>query len=139
MISILKWAPWALAGLVMATPSIAQTTPLALSPFLGAGLTFGGKTLATAYYNNGDSQDVTTGGLVDLRAGLEYRLTNSPVALQMAIAYHVGNTTAKNGSLKFSRFPVELVGVYDMGNQCSVGLVSRQATGAKGRSFGDAN
>ena len=138
MISILKWAPWALAGLVMATPSIAQTTPLALSPFLGAGLAFGGKTLATAYYNNGDSQDVTTGGLVDLRAGIEYRLTNSPVALQMAVAYHVGNTTAKNGSLKFSRFPVELVGMYDFGNQWRVGFGIRQATGAKVSASGDA-
>lgn len=78
---------------------------------------WGGETLATTYYDNGDSQDVTTGGLVDLRAGLEYRLTNSPVALQMAVAYHVGNTTAKNGSLKFSRFPVELVGMYDFGKR----------------------
>ena len=138
MISILKWAPWALAGLVMATPSIAQTSPLALTPFLGAGLTFGGETLATAYYNNGDSQDVTTGGLVDLRAGIEYRLSNSPVALQMAVAYHVGNTTAKNGSLKFSRFPVELVGMYDFGNQWRVGFGIRQATGAKVSASGDA-
>jgi hypothetical protein len=138
MASILKWAPWALAGMVMSTPTIAQTSPLALTPFLGAGLTFGGETLATTYYDNGDSQDVTTGGLVDLRAGIEYRLTNSPVALQMAVAYHVGNTTAKNGSLKFSRFPVELVGMYDFGNQWRVGFGIRQATGAKVSASGDA-
>ncbi|MCC7544925.1 MAG: outer membrane beta-barrel protein [Aquabacterium sp.] len=122
----------------MSTPTIAQTSPLALTPFLGAGLTFGGETLATTYYDNGDSQDVTTGGLVDLRAGIEYRLTNSPVALQMAVAYHVGNTTAKNGSLKFSRFPVELVGMYDFGNQWRVGFGIRQATGAKVSASGDA-
>lgn len=138
MTSILKWAPWALAGMVMAAPSIAQTSPLALAPFLGAGLTFGGETLATTYYNNGDSQDVTTGGLVDLRAGLEYRLTNSPAALQLAVAYHVDNTTAKNGSLKFSRFPVELMGMYDLGNQWRIGAGIRQATGAKVSASGDA-
>lgn len=133
---ISKLALAALPPVFLLSPCLAQ--PLPLAPFVGAGLTFGGETLATATYNNGDRQNVTTGGLVDLRAGLEYRLINSPVALQMAVAYHVDDTTATNGSLKFSRFPVELIGMYDLGNQWRVGVGLRQATGAKVTASGSA-
>lgn len=128
----------AIGLMILSTGALAQQAPKTFTPFLGVGLTFGGETLATATYNNGDRQDVTTGGLVDLRAGLEYQLTNSPLTLQMAVAYHVDNTTATNGSLKFSRFPVELIGMYDFGNQWRVGLGLRQATGAKVTTSGDA-
>lgn len=115
-----------------------QTAPGVVAPFLGLGLTFGGDDLATAHFTNGYDQTVTAGGLLDLRAGLEYRITGSPVALQMAVAYHVDSATANNGDLRFSRVPVELIALYDLGSQWRVGLGMRKATSAKVKATGAA-
>lgn len=116
----------------------AQSAPGQMAPFLGLGLTFGGEDLATAYYTSGSSQTVTTGGLLDLRMGLEYRLNGQPIAIQGVVAYHVDNATATNGDLRFARIPVELIAMYDLGSQWRVGVGMRKATGAKVTASGSA-
>lgn len=109
-----------------------------MRPFLGLGLTFGGEDLATAYYTSGNSQTVTTGGLLDLRLGLEYHLNGLPLAIQGVVAYHLDSATATNGDLRFSRVPVELIAMYDLGNQWRLGVGMRKATGAKVTASGSA-
>lgn len=135
---------WMVAGaatccaLVLQSSAQAQNTPGQIAPFLGLGLTFGGEDLATAYYTSGNSQTVTTGGLVDLRVGLEYKLVGQPISIQGVVAYHVDNATATNGDLRFSRIPVELIAMYDLGNQWRLGVGMRKATGAKVTASGSA-
>ena len=76
---------------------------------LGGGLTFGGDTLATVQYTNGDSEDIKGGGLVMLYGGTEIRLGDA-VSFQAALGYHIDDTsTASNGSVRFSRMPVDML------------------------------
>lgn len=81
----------------------------AVRPLLGVGLTFGGDTLATAFFTNGNQTDIKAGQLLQLHGGLEYRATPL-LSLQATVGYHVHNSSASNGSLRFSRIPVELLG-----------------------------
>jgi len=78
---------------------------------LGAGLTFGGETLATMTYTDGRKDSITAGGLVMLYGGLDYRLDDA-ISLQGTLGYHVDSVTAANGEASFSRIPLELLAYY---------------------------
>lgn len=121
-----------------AMPGLAQPAGGQIKPFVGAGLTFGGEDLATAEYTDRSSSTVTTGGFLDLRGGIEYRLIQSPWSLQLAIGYHTDSTKASNGEFEFSRVPIELIAMADMSERWRVGLGIRKATGAKVSATGDA-
>lgn len=127
-------------GLLMAMSSgaWAQQAGGTLKPFVGLGLTFGGKDLATAEYTNGTTYTVTTGSLVDFRGGLEYRLINSPWAIQAVLGYHTDSSNATNGTFEFRRIPVELIAMAEMSNQWRIGFGVRKATSAKVSASGDA-
>ncbi|UUZ53434.1 outer membrane beta-barrel protein [Massilia sp. H-1] len=84
--------------------------------FLGASLTFGGDKLAKLEYTNGTDSSVTAGGLVQLQGGVEYRI-NSDFAVQTSIGYHVSDATASDGSIRFTRMPIELIGYYSVAPQ----------------------
>lgn len=96
----------------------------AASPFkflLGAGLTFGGDTLATAQFNDGSTEDIKGGGLVQLYGGIEYRLGDK-VSFQGTVGYHVDDTSAaSNGSVRFSRVPVDLLLYYHVNDKVRLG------------------
>lgn len=117
--------------MTMSSGAWAQQAGGTLKPFVGMGLTFGGEDLATAQYSNGTSYTVTTGGLVDFRGGLEYRLINSPWAVQAVLGYHTDSSDATNGKFQFSRIPVELIAMADMSEQWRIGFGVRKATSAK--------
>jgi hypothetical protein len=86
----------------------------------GLGLTFGGKTLVTVHFTNGDSENVKSGGLVHLYGGYEYRLA-SRFSVQATIGYHVDDINAKNGSVKFDRYPLEILGHYGVTDNVRIG------------------
>jgi len=88
---------------------------------LGAGLTFGGDTLATVHYSDGSSEDIKGGGLVMLYGGLEYRL-GTQVSLQATLGYHVDDTSTKsNGSVRFTRVPVDLLAFFHINDKVRLG------------------
>lgn len=101
------------------------------SPFLGGGVTFGGDKVNTVHYTNGDDANIRAGGRLDLRAGVDYRLTGSPVSIQGTIAYHTARAEASNGSVDFSRVPVELLVQWHINEQWALGGGIRKATSAK--------
>jgi len=73
----------------------------------GIGLTTGGDTLASVVFTDGSSQDIRAGGLVHLFGGVEFRATQQ-VTMQVNVGYQVDDTSgASNGSLRFSRYPIE--------------------------------
>jgi hypothetical protein len=113
-----------------------------VSPFLGGGFTVGGDEVSTLTYENHDSATLRAGGLLDLRAGLEYRLWDSPFSVQGVVAYHTDISNASNGSAHFSRVPLELLVHWHPTDKWALGGGVRKATSAKysasgaGKQFG---
>lgn len=110
-----------------------------LSPLVGAGLTFGGDKLAEVVYTNGNESSITAGGLLDLRVGLDYRFADSPLSIQTSVGYHVSNASARNGDVRFSRVPVELLAHYHVTPAWKIGAGVRKATSAQLSSSGAAS
>ena len=68
-----------------------------MHPLVGIAITGGGDKLSSVEYTNGDSQDITAGGLVQFYGGVEYHEKGSPFGFQATIGYHVDSTSARNG------------------------------------------
>lgn len=125
---------------LLATMGAAQAQAPAATPmrFLGGlGLSAGGDELATAEYTNGSSQDIKAGGGFYFTAGADYRLSEQ-FSLQGTLNFHVDDTNARNGSIKFQRFPIELLGYYHINEQWRIGAGVRYLSGAKLSSSGAA-
>jgi hypothetical protein len=115
-----------------------ETTPSPLQFFLGAGLTAGGDKLITATYTDGSTSSITAGGLVQLTAGVQYHFTEK-LSSSVSLSYHVDNATASNGSIKFDRTPVELLGHYAVTPSIRLGGGVRLVNNAKVSSSGIAS
>jgi hypothetical protein len=104
---------------------------------LGMGLSGGGDELASARYTNGDTANIHAGGLVYFTAGVDYHFAPA-FALQATVNYHVDRANAKNGDIKFERFPVELIGYYQPNPAWRVGGGVRYTSSPKlsGSGFG---
>ena len=107
------------------------TTARSLHGFAGFGLMGGGKTLATVQYTNGDTAKVHSGGLVDFRIGMDWHTPGAPFALQASVGYFVDRNSATNGSVRFQRYPFELLGFGYIGEKVRLGGGLRATTGAK--------
>ena len=111
------------AALTLAAAFNAQAADAA-SPvrfLLGAGLTFGGDKLATVQFSDGSTEDIKGGGLVQLYGGVEFRLGDQ-VSAQATVGYHVDDTSgASNGSVRFSRIPVDLLLLYRVNDKVRLG------------------
>jgi hypothetical protein len=90
----------------------AFSTPRDWSFALGFGLTYGGDKLATATFSDGSSSSIRAGGLVQLGAGVLWQPVDGSVAVQSTFNYHIDDVSASNGSLRFTRYPLEVLGFY---------------------------
>lgn len=107
------------------------------SPVLGVAFTNGGEKLARVQYTDGSSDTIKSGGLIHMFGGVEYQ--TGSFALQANVGYHVDDTRASDGSVKFSRWPVELLAFWRLGEQWRLGAGVRKADSAKLTSSGAAN
>lgn len=105
-------------------------------PIVGLGLTHGGETLAEVTYNNGWTERIKSGGLVVAHAGAEFRLGDL-VDLQATIGYHVDESNARNGGLRFSRYPVDVIAMFRVAPQFRLGLGVQHVNSAKLAGRGD--
>lgn len=127
----------ALAALTLSAASAvgAQT----VRPVVGAALSGGGKTLVTVQMDNGDTQRVSSGGLLHFYGGLEYRENaESRLTIQATVGYHVDDTNADNGKVSFSRVPFELLAFWNQSHQWRFGGGLRKSGSAKLESSGAA-
>ena len=108
-----------------------------LHAVLGTSLTGGGKTLVKVQYQDGHTQNIRSGGLVHLFGGAEYE--TEQFAFQANIGYHVDDTNARDGSVRFSRWPIELIGFFKPEGNLRLGVGVRKATSAKVTSSGAAS
>jgi len=106
--------------------------------FVGLGATVGGDNLITATYTNGDTTNLRAGAGVVITGGVDYKLQDD-ISLQASVSYHTDNANADNGSVKFQRFPVELLGFYHVTPQFRLGAGARYVTSAKLTSSGVAS
>jgi hypothetical protein len=125
-----------LAG-ATATPAQAQSSGLPVRPFVGIGLTGGGDELATVQFTDGSSDSISAGGLVEFKAGVDWRVAG-PFSLRGSFGYHVDDSTARNGSLRFERFPLELLAFWHGSDRFRLGAGVRKATSARVSSSGQA-
>ncbi|HEY9028402.1 MAG TPA: outer membrane beta-barrel protein [Burkholderiaceae bacterium] len=106
---------------------------------LGAGLTFGGDTLITVPFTDGSHDDIKAGGLVQLYGGGEYQF-NDKFALQATVGYHVNDTrAASNGSVRFTRIPVDVLGLYSITDKVRLGAGAQFVSGAELKGSGAAD
>ena len=82
---------------------------------LGGGLTFGGDDWLDVEYVDGHSDDLTAGGLLDLKVGFRYQQEDSPLVFQSTIGYHFDSVEATNGDADFTRYPLDILAFYANG------------------------
>lgn len=102
----------AVAALAAGSAAHAQSGQRDFRFALDLGITGGGDKLATVTFSDGTTESVRAGGLVQFGAGFLWQPSGGPVALQATFNYHVDDVSARNGSLTFSRYPLEVIGYY---------------------------
>ncbi len=73
----------------------------------GAGITLGGDRLSEATYMDGSTASVKAGGFYEFWAGILYEVPDYPMEAQVTLGYHSDSESASNGSMSFSRLPLE--------------------------------
>jgi len=91
---------------------------------------FGGDTLASGTYTNGNTYEVNAGKGVQFAVGADFRVSEK-VTIQGSIGYHSDAATATNGEIAFKRTPVELLAFYDVSNQFRLGGGVRKSNDAE--------
>jgi hypothetical protein len=125
------------ASLAFAAMGASAAEPIApatngLTPFLGIGLTLGGDQIGEdIQYQNDSSRSIHAGGMIDLRAGVEYQTIGSPLSFQLSVSYHTDRASAENGSVTFSRVPLEALMHYRLNESWRVGGGLRKAMNAE--------
>lgn len=118
-----------LTSLVLISSGVwAEESPL---QFTGSVMyTNGGDKLYQGTYNTGETFDITAGGTYQINAGASYSL--SPVFdVQLTVGYHTSTSNAINGSIDFTRWPVELLGFYQIDDKFRLGAGVRQSMNVK--------
>jgi Outer membrane protein beta-barrel domain len=119
------------AALALAAAAGAQAQERTVRGVLGVGVTGGGDTLATVVYTDGSTDSIKAGGLVHLYGGAEFRLAPQ-FTLQANVGYHVDRTSGfSNGSVRFSRTPIELLGHFEVAPSVRLGGGARFVNNAK--------
>lgn len=116
-------------AVAVATPAVAAEGHI--KPVIGGTLTGGGKTLVEVEFDNGNTHKISSGGLTHLFAGIEYRAPGAPWSIQATVGYHFDRVDAENGSLSFSRVPLEVLGFWHANDNIRLGGGLRKATGTE--------
>jgi hypothetical protein len=127
------------SGLALASALAAAQAPAgpsAVRAVFGVAVTSGGDTLVSVSYTDGSSQNIKSGGLLHLFGGAEFDLGS--MVVQTTLGYHVDDTNATNASVRFVRYPLELLGFWKAGEAWRVGGGVRKALDARVTSSGAA-
>ena len=82
---------------------------------LGLGLSYGGDDLLKAYYEGAEgSESLKAGNFFDIKAGAVFNISQR-CAIQSSIGYHIDRIEATNGKATFSRYPLDVLGLYKYG------------------------
>lgn len=110
-----------LAFLAMTACSASEQTTVSLNPnatkpgihlVLNGGYTYGGDTVATVNFANGDASNLKGGALYQIGIGGLYQFESQPVALRLSANFHYDLVSTRNGGVFFYRFPIESLAYY---------------------------
>jgi hypothetical protein len=113
---------------LFASGAFAQDSPWQYTG--GILLSEGGDRLFTGKYTDGTKIDITAGGTLALNFGL-YRNIGSAFDLQTTLGIHTAGTLGTNGNASFTRFPLEVMGFYQLNDQFRLGAGARKSLAAK--------
>ncbi len=115
---------------LVVTSAFAQQ-PASKFGFVGVvGGNYGGDTLVSGNYSNGDSYSIKAGKGLMVAGGLTYAV-NPAVDVQGTIGYERDSTNATNGQIKFTRTPMEVLGFYNFNDgYFRLGMGLRHVSGA---------
>lgn len=102
---LLKFLPIGLLLALSAAPSYAD-----LRPVIVAGLEFGGEKIAST--TSGESFHANE--LFSLGGGASYLTDAKNIEVQVTLAWKYGNLNASDGSIKFTRYPLDALVFYRM-------------------------
>lgn len=121
----------ALLTLLAAPAAHAQGADRPVRGLVGLGVTGGGDKLATVQWSNGDSTNLHAGGQIDLRAGVDVRLGDTPFAVLASVGWFFQRAGGTNGSVTFERYPLELMGTWRVADAWRVAAGVRRAGNGK--------
>lgn len=128
------------AALALLAGGSASAQFVKVRPVLGMGLTVGGDTIATVYYEDSDLDEskVRAGGLIAFHGGVEVQFTDF-VSAQALIGYHVDRADADNGDVVWDRTPFEFLAHYKLVDWFRLGGGARYTGNARIRASGAAS
>ena len=98
----------------------------------------GGEKLVAGNYSNGDSWSIRAGQGLELSVGAELPIQPDWSA-RLTMGWQQDTTNAKNGSVKFTRYPIELLGIYKLNEQWRLGAGLHKSNSPKLTSSGAAS
>lgn len=103
-----------------------------VKPMVGFGVTAGGDTIATVYYQNSnvDESKVHAGALFALHGGIELQFAPR-ASMQFLVGYHVDQVRASNATVRWSRTPVEALGHVHLTDWFRLGGGARYSANAR--------
>ena len=119
---------YVLIACLFTSSAFAQDSPWQFTG--GILLSEGGDRLFTGKYTDGTKIDITAGGTLALNFGL-YRNIGSAFDLQTTLGIHTAGTLGTNGNASFTRFPLEVMGFYQLNDYYRLGAGARKSLGAK--------
>ena len=132
--TISTFLPRLSACLLLATACLSQADAPprpSVRPFVHAGLSFGGDTLATAKFDNDNKTDIKAGQLAQIGAGLIWQPPGSQLAVAATANYQIDGTTARHGKAQFTRIPYELIAYFTGIERLRIGIGARRVHSAE--------
>ena len=113
---------------ILSSAAFAQESPWQYMG--GIQVSGGGDHLFYGKYSDGTKVDVTAGGGLLVNFGVNHKF-NSSLNLQTTLGIHTDGTLATNGNASFTRFPLEVMGFYQLNDQYRIGAGVRKSLAAK--------
>lgn len=88
----------------------------------GVGLTFGGDSLSSVQFDNGDIANVNAGDAYHFYAGGLFHFYDSPIALRMTLGYLSGQASGWNGGATFDRTTFEVIPLFYLPHYSRLGV-----------------
>lgn len=104
----------AVAALAVAAaiPTVSQAAEA--RPVVKLGFDFGGDNLAGATFTNGSSESIKANGLIYLGGGVSVINDDKDIEVEVTLAYKNDSINASNGSIDWTRYPLDMLVFYRM-------------------------
>src|SRR4051812_5186552 len=83
---------------------------------IDGGLAFGGDKLVTVNLSNGNDETIYAGEGVIGAIGVQHNFDASSFSIKGSLGFKYWSVHASNNDTSFSRYPLDLLGIYSIGN-----------------------